>query len=153
MSFIPWFLWPLLILGFLMSVSVIASVLFKECHGWKTYFTLLIAVNILIVCLDFAYVFSLFLWSLNSSNPYRYEMPGSEILILPLTLIPLLIYDLILILPYFFHRHIKSRFNTPPDIVLVTSRFKVTPNTMLILTICLLFILSVIILRIFFIYF
>jgi hypothetical protein len=136
MSFFPWFLWPFLILSFLMTAFIIISVLFKEYHGWKTYFTLLLTANILIICLVFAWMFYI-KWDSARRHIYVYDGIGMEFLVVPLTLIPLFIYDLILVLPYFFSRHHKNRINPSPHAILITA-------------ICLLFILIMIALRIFF---
>jgi hypothetical protein len=130
----PFFFWILFILSFLMTVFVIISVLFKEYHGWKTFFVLLLTANILMVFLVFAWIFYI-RWDEARRHMYVGSGIGMEFLVLPLTLFPLLILDLILVLPYFFVRHRKSRFKAPPYAVLIPA-------------ICLLFILIMIALRI-----
>jgi hypothetical protein len=120
--------WILFIVSFLLTVSVVIAVLRKKYHGWKSFFTILRNVNILFVCLVIAWIFYI---SWDSKNRGIHS-GGMEILVFPLTLLPLLIIDLILVLSYFFIRHCKSRS---------------IPYTILIPAICLLFILIMIVLR------
>lgn len=117
--------WTLFIISFLLTVSIILAVLQKKYHGWKSFFTILRNVNILFVCLVSAYTFFL-LWI---SNGY-----GMVLLLLPITLLPLLIIDFIVVLPYFFIRHWQDKS-------------KIIIYAALVPAICLLFILSLILLR------
>ena len=108
--------WILFIVSFLMTVSVIISVLRKKYYGWESFFTILRNVNILSVCIAFVYIFY-FSWNL-PRGPFE----GSWIqnfYILPYIFLPLLIIDLILILLYFFTRHRDSKTKIIPYWVLI----------------------------------
>jgi hypothetical protein len=98
--------WFLFIVSFLLTVSVTIPVLLKKYHGWKSVFIILLIVNLLVVCLLFAWIFYI-LW-----DSTRRHLPGGMvILVLPIPLFTLLIIDFILAAPYYFIRywHSKSR--------------------------------------------